>query len=88
MQPHCWWRNISPSATRARPIERADFGLAAKAVSEWFPVRALAVEAVLAAGEDRDVDSLASMALAKSLGVPLITKDRELSSDQVTLLYC
>lgn len=65
-----------------------DFGLAAKAVSEWFPVRALAMEAVLAAGEEMEVESLASMALAESLRVPLITKNRELSSSQVSVLYC
>lgn len=67
---------------------RRDFGLALKVVSEWFPVRALAMEAVLAAGKEMEVESLASIALAESLGVPLITKNHEISSSQVTLLRC
>lgn len=67
---------------------RRDFGLAVRAVSEWFPVRALAMDAALAAGEEVEIDSLASMALAESLRVPLITKNHELSSSQVTVLYC
>jgi hypothetical protein len=67
---------------------RGDFGLVVRAVSEWFPVRALAIEAVLSAGEEVEVESLASMALAESLRVPLITKNHELSSSQVTVLYC
>jgi len=67
---------------------RRDFGLAVRTVSEWFPVRALAMDAVLAAGEGTEVGSLASLALAKSLRVPLITKDHELASSRVRLLHC
>jgi hypothetical protein len=65
-----------------------DFGLAIRAVAEWFPVRALAMKAVLAAGETDEVDSAASIALAESLGVPLVTKNRELSSNLVVILHC
>lgn len=73
----------------AAPLRaRRDFGLAVRAVAEWFPVRALAIEAVLAAGGAVEVDSAASLALAEHLRVPLVTKDRDLSSGSVTVLRC
>ena len=65
-----------------------DFGLTLQAVAEWFPVRALAIEAALAATESVEIDSTASLALAESLGVPLVTKNRELSSERVAVLHC
>ena len=67
---------------------RRDFDLALRTVAEWFPVRAIALDAVLAAGESLEVDSAASMALAESLDVPLVTKNRDLFSDRVTVLQC
>jgi hypothetical protein len=67
---------------------RRDFRLVTRTVSEWFPVRGLAMEAVLMAGEDMEVDSVASLALAEHLRVPLITKNRELTSSKVAVLWC
>jgi hypothetical protein len=67
---------------------RRDFGLVIRTVAEWFPVRALAMEAVLAAGDTAEVDGSASLALAESLHVALVTKNPDLSSDQVTVLHC
>lgn len=66
---------------------RTEFGLALRVVREWFPVRALALDAALATGGD-DVDAAAALALAESLGVALITKNRDLSSKKVPLLFC
>ena len=67
---------------------RRDFGLVVRTVAEWFPVRTLAVDAVLAAGEGVEVDSAAAVALAESLQVPAVTKNREISSDRVSVLRC
>lgn len=67
---------------------RRDFGLAIQTVAEWFPVRALAIEAALAAEDTVEVDSSASLALAESLRVALVTKNPDLSSDQVDILVC
>jgi hypothetical protein len=67
---------------------RRDFGLAVHAVAEWFPVRALAIEAALAAGGVMEIDSAASIELAESLRVPLVTKNRDLRSESVPVLYC
>jgi hypothetical protein len=67
---------------------RVEFGLATAAVREWYPVRALAIEAAIAAEQDADIDALASLALAESLDVPLVTKVRALRSDRVPVLVC
>ena len=67
---------------------RRDFGLVIRIVAEWFPVRGLAMDAALAAGNDLDVDSSAALALAESLRVPLVTKNRQLSSATVPVLHC
>jgi hypothetical protein len=67
---------------------RSDFGLALRAVAEWFPVRALAMDAALVAGEAVEVDCAAAVALAESLSVPLVTKNREASSELVAVLHC
>jgi hypothetical protein len=68
---------------------RTDFGLATRAVREWFPARAVAIEAAIAAsGADHDVDAVASLALAETLSLPLVTKNRELVSRQVPVLHC
>lgn len=65
------------------------FGLATRIVQEWFPVRPLAVDAALAAAAaDGLVEETASLGLAESLGVPLVTKNRELTSSTVPVLYC
>lgn len=68
---------------------QVDFGLAMGVVAEWFPVRALALEAALTADDiDQDIDAAASLALAHSLDVPLVTKNREVASRQVPVLHC
>lgn len=67
---------------------RAEFGLVVRVVSEWFPVRALAIDAALAAGGDGDVDAAAALALAESLGVSLVTKNRDLVSGRIQVLQC
>lgn len=66
---------------------RTEYGLAVRVVREWFPVRALALDAALAVGAD-DIDATAALALAESLGVALVTKNRELSSRHVPVLWC
>jgi hypothetical protein len=68
---------------------RVEFGLATGVVREWYPVRSLAVEAAIAAGDALDdIDALASLALAESLEVPLVTKDPELRSRRIPVLHC
>jgi hypothetical protein len=67
---------------------RAEFALAMRVVSEWFPVRAVAIDAALASGSDGDVDALAALSLAESLSVPLVTKNRELASAEVPIFVC
>lgn len=73
----------------AQDRARVEFGIALRVVSEWFPVRALAIDvAIDAGGRDGDVDGLGALALAESLGVALVTKNRDLRSDKVAVLYC
>ena len=73
------------SAQRAR----RDFALAVRPVQEWFPARALAMDAALAATEgEPELESVASLALAESLRTPLVTRNRDLSSKRVPVLYC
>ncbi|MHB8465077.1 MAG: hypothetical protein ACYDH6_07305 [Acidimicrobiales bacterium] len=67
---------------------RVDFGLAASAVAEWFPARGLAIEAALACSESIDLDSVVALALAESLGVPLVTKNAAVESSRVVVLRC
>lgn len=68
---------------------RVEFGLAAGIVREWYPVRALAIDAALAASAPYDdIDAVASLALAESLDVPLVTKNSELRSRHVAVLHC
>lgn len=67
----------------------AEFGLAMSVVGEWFPVRVVALEAVLTAADlDHDVDAAASLALAHSLDVPLVTKNRDVGSRTIPVLHC
>ena len=71
--------------------ERAevDFAVAIRLVAEWFPVRDLALEAASTASElDDDIETAASLALAHSLDVPLVTKNRAVSSRRVPVLHC
>lgn len=65
----------------------ADYGLALRVIGEWFPARALALDAALAASDD-DIDSTVALALAESLGVALITKHPEMASQKIPVLLC
>lgn len=66
-----------------------EFGLAVGVVREWYPVRALAIEAAIdSTSESDDIDALASLALAESLEVPLLTKNPELRSRRIPVLHC
>lgn len=67
---------------------RVDFGLAARVVAEWFPVRALAIEAAQAAVDPVDLDSIASLALAESLDVALVTTNAAVQSARIDVLHC
>jgi len=67
---------------------RIEYGMAVRAVAEWFPVRAVAMDAALSAGELVEADAAAARALAESLGVPLVTKNRAVSSRLVPVLHC
>jgi hypothetical protein len=47
------------------------------------------MDAALAATEgEAELESVVSLALAESLGTPLVTKNRDLSSRRVPVLYC
>jgi hypothetical protein len=46
------------------------------------------MDAALVAGEVVEVDCAAAVALAESLSVPLVTKNREASSELVAVLHC
>lgn len=68
---------------------QVDYALATGVVAEWFPVRALALEAALTAtGVGHDIDAAASLALARSLGVPLVTRNRDVGSRQIPVRHC
>lgn len=71
-----------------RPARAAvDYAELERVVREWFPVRALAMDAaLLAAPEAGEVDSWAALALAETLGIPLVTKNGELRSGKVPVL--
>ncbi|MGH9153738.1 MAG: hypothetical protein ACRD03_15355 [Acidimicrobiales bacterium] len=71
-----------------RDRARVGFTSVGQIVREWFPVRGLAVEAALSATSSDDVDGYAALALAESLGTPLVTKNAELRSTSVAVLYC
>lgn len=72
----------------APDLARAEFRLALRVVSEWFPVRAVAIDSALLSTGDGDIDAAAALTLAESLAVPLITKHAAISSDRVDVLRC
>lgn len=57
-------------------------------VQEWFPVRAVAMAAALRTGDDGDSLTTASLELAETLDLPLLTRRRDAVSAQVPVLYC
>ncbi len=66
----------------------ADYAELELLVREWFPVRALAMDAALRApAETGDVDTWAALSLAEMLGIPLVTKHAELRSRKVPVLH-
>ena len=67
---------------------RVDFASVARIVREWFPSRGIAIEAALSTTPSEHVDGQAALALAESLGTPLVTKNEELRSDSVPVLSC
>jgi hypothetical protein len=68
---------------------RAEFGLTCQIVREWFPVRSFAIEvAANAPSGDVATEGLAALELAHSLDVPLVTKNRDLVSRRIPVLYC
>lgn len=73
---------------RAPDRARAEFGLVSRVVSEWFPVRAVAIEAAIAAADQDDSDARAALALAEQLAVPIVTKNRDVASRTVAVLHC
>ena len=66
----------------------ADYTELDRLVREWFPVRALAMDAALRApAENGDVDTWAALALAEMLGIPLVTKHPEIRSRKIPVLH-
>ena len=66
----------------------ADYADLARLVREWFPVRALAMDAALRATPDGiDIDTWAALGLAEMLGVPLITKQPDIRSRKIPVLH-
>jgi hypothetical protein len=72
-----------------RPARAAiDYAELERLVREWFPVRALAMDAALRApAETGDVDTWAALALAEMLGIPLVTKHAEIASRKIPVLH-
>jgi hypothetical protein len=65
----------------------ADYAELDRLVREWFPVRALALDAVLRTPPGApDIDSWAALALAEVLGIPIVTKNDEITSRHVPVL--
>lgn len=72
----------------ARDRAHVDFTIVGQAVREWFPARAIAMDAALAAEVSAGIDGQAALALAESLRAPLVTKSDELRSRSVPVLRC
>ena len=71
-----------------RPARAADYAELERLVREWFPVRALAMDAALRApAENGDVDTWAALALAEMLGIPLVTKHADVGSRKIPVLH-
>ncbi len=63
-----------------------DFAEFDRLVGEWFPVRAIAMDAVLSAPTGANPESWAALALAETLQVPLVTKNDEVTSTRIAVL--
>jgi hypothetical protein len=65
-----------------------EYGLLVGTVQEWFPVRALAMDAAVARiDRELPLDSVAALLLAESMAIPLVTKLRDLESRKTPVLY-
>jgi hypothetical protein len=66
----------------------ADYAEFERLVREWFPVRALAIDAALRApAESADVETWAALALAEMLGIPLVTKHADVACRRIPVLH-
>lgn len=64
-----------------------DYAMVVRVVREWFPVRTIALEAVLSSPPE-NLDATVSLRLAESLHVPLVTKNSDMTSGEVPVLHC
>lgn len=64
----------------------ADYADLLRIVGEWFPIRSLAMDAVLRTPSAASSDSWAALALAEAMAVPIVTKNDELRSRAVPVL--
>lgn len=64
-----------------------DFAEFDRLVGEWFPVRPVATDAALRTPAGSTPDSLAALALAETLNVPLVTRNDDIRSGKVPVLY-
>lgn len=64
-----------------------DFGELDRIVGEWFPVRSVAMDAVLRTPAGALPDSWAALALAEAMGIPLVTRNDEIRSRTVPILH-
>lgn len=65
----------------------ADYADLGRIVGEWFPVRSVAMDAVLRTPPGAPPDSWAALALAEAMGVPVVTKNDEVRSRLVPVLH-
>lgn len=65
----------------------ADFAELDRLVGEWFPVRCVAMDAGLRTPAGSTPDSGAALSLAETLQVPLVTRNDEIRSGGVPVLY-
>ena len=66
----------------------AEYAQLDRVVREWFPVRALAIDATLRAPHgETGLDSWAALTLAEVLGIPLVTKNDAVSSKVIPVLH-
>ena len=76
---------LHEGAVRRAVAEYAQFN---QVVREWFPVRALAIDATLRAPRgETGLDSWAALTLAEVLGIPLVTKNDAVSSKVIPVLH-
>jgi len=76
---------LHEGAVRRAVAEYAQFN---QVVREWFPIRALAIDAALRAPHaETGLDSWVALTLAEVLGIPLVTKNDAVSSKVIPVLH-